>query len=378
VEVVSEERPVAGGRLAPGRWAFVSVADTGAGIDASLHERIFDPFFTTKPIGMGTGLGLATVLHIARESGGAVALESRPGAGARFTFYMPEALPSRIAPSAEAARASGVHRRSARILVLEDSVPVSELMQSVLQGLGHTVVIAADGHRAMQAIRSPHPLDLLCMDAVVPGEPASAVIAAFEASHPLSPVLIVSDHVQEDRTRRGIEQGRYRLLRKPFAADDLRAAVDELLAANAKRVEAASPVRGVAHAARVLVVDDDPLSAQVVCHILQATGYHVEVAETAEDALAALTRREFDLVVLDGQLPGINGCEAARRIRALEEQGKLPSQRRLAIVGLSGSIEPEEFTRSLEAGMDEQLRKPIESERLLEVVGRRLRHVVPT
>jgi signal transduction histidine kinase/DNA-binding response OmpR family regulator len=373
VEVVSEERPVVRGRLAPGRWAFVSVADNGAGIDTSLRERIFEPFFTTKPVGMGTGLGLATVLHIARENGGAVALDSRPGAGSRFTLYLPEAHPSPAPSSAQPGwRESGVHQRPVRLLVLEPSVPVRELMQSVLQALGHTVVSAADGPQAMQAIRVEETLDLLCVDAVAAGEPASAVIAAFEARHPSSPVLIVSDHVQEELTRRGIEQGRYRLLRKPFAAGDLRGAVDDLLGMKAKRAKAPSRASGVAQAARVLVVDDDPLNAQVVCHVLRAAGYLAEVAATGEEALAALTRSEFDLVVLDGQLPGIDGCEAARRIRTLEEQGKLPSHRRLPIVGLSGSLEPEERMRSLEAGMDEQLRKPVESDRLLEVVGRHL------
>lgn len=209
---------------------------------------------------------------------------------------------------------------------------------------------------------------MLCVDAVVPGEPSSAVIAAFEASRPSSPVLVVSDHVQEELTRRGIEQGRYRLLRKPFAADELTAAVDEVLRDKAEGAEPAAS----SGAKRVLVVDDDPLGTEVVCHFLRAAGYEAEIARTGEAALAALTAREFDLVVLDGQLPGIDGCEAARRIRALEEQGKLPSHRRLAIVGLSGSVEPQDLRRSLDAGMDEQLRKPVESERLLEVVGRRL------
>jgi signal transduction histidine kinase/CheY-like chemotaxis protein len=301
VEVVSEERPVVGGTLVPGRWAFVSVADSGTGIDPPLLDRIFEPFFTTKPVGMGTGLGLATVLHIARESGGAVAVQSRPGAGARFTFYLPEARPNVASPRAEhAARVSADHRRAARILVFEDSVPVRELMRSALEGLGHTVVSVADGPRAMEALRSPASLDMLCVDAVVPGERASEVIAAFEVSHPLSPVLVVSDHVQEEPTRRGIEQGRYRLLRKPFAADELCGIVDELLSGNAKRAEPPPP----AQAKRVLVVDDDPLGSDVLCHFLRAAPKAGRVRAAARGRRSTPVRADGGMSVPGRQLGG--------------------------------------------------------------------------
>jgi signal transduction histidine kinase len=85
--------PVVGGTLVEGRWAFIEVRDTGSGIDPAIRDRIFDQFFTTKPSGEGTGLGLATVLRIAQESGGGVTVESALGVGATFTVYLARLTP---------------------------------------------------------------------------------------------------------------------------------------------------------------------------------------------------------------------------------------------------------------------------------------------
>jgi len=230
VRDVETEEVGIGGPLAAGRWAYLCVEDSGTGVDAALRERIFEPFFTTKPQGSGTGLGLATVLYIARESGGTVGLESEPGNGARFTFHWPavavESLTTRVATPRPVAIAP---RAASNILVVEDDVAIRQLMKSILEESGHRVLTAADGQRALQVIDSAGKLDLLCTDGVLPGQSAPKVIAAFEAAHPRCPVLVVSGYVQEELTLRGIQEGRYRLLRKPFTVGDLSSAVGELL-----------------------------------------------------------------------------------------------------------------------------------------------------
>jgi signal transduction histidine kinase/CheY-like chemotaxis protein len=229
VESFDAERTVVGGSLRAGRWATITVEDSGPGIDPSIHAKIFEPFFTTKPVGVGTGLGLATVLGIARESGGGVALESRPGEGARFTVYLPQETAHAMPASGEmpTQQPRGASRRT-RVLLVEDSQPIRKVMQSILERDGHEVVAATDGERALEAI-ARHDFDLLCTDAVMPGAPVRDVLDAFEHKHPGGRVLVVSGHVDEELTRRGIAQGRYRLLRKPFLPPELCAAVDELL-----------------------------------------------------------------------------------------------------------------------------------------------------
>jgi signal transduction histidine kinase len=232
VEVFGSEVPVVHGVLSPGRWAKITVEDDGPGIEPALRERIFEPFFTTKPAGVGTGLGLATVLAIARAGGGGVALEGRrPGRGARFTLYWPELEGLEGAAGAILPQPAGGVGRSAhpgRILLVEDSPPIRELMQAILEAAGHTVIPAPDGHRAIDAI-ARGPFDLICTDAIIPGAPSRDVVHAFENTFRAGRVLVVSGYVDEELTRRGIEQGRYRLLRKPFFPHDLCAAVDEAL-----------------------------------------------------------------------------------------------------------------------------------------------------
>jgi signal transduction histidine kinase/ActR/RegA family two-component response regulator len=228
VETTDSHRQVAGGTLPPGRWATITVEDTGTGIDPAIQERVFEAFFTTKAVGVGTGLGLATVLAIAKEGGGAVGLESRTGVGTRMTAYLP--IDGAVAASvAQTVTTTVASARAARILLVEDSASIRALMLSILERAGHTVVQAADGQGAMQAIGS-QPFDLLCTDGVMPGDSVRSVIDAFEKRHPEGQVLIVSGHVDEELTRRGIERGRYRLLNKPFLPEALCAAVHEQLA----------------------------------------------------------------------------------------------------------------------------------------------------
>jgi signal transduction histidine kinase len=234
VDSFDSEVPVVHGQLPPGRWAWITIEDDGPGIAPALRERVFEPFFTTKPAGVGTGLGLATVLGIARAGGGGVALaERRPGRGARFTLYWPELTgPERAAAAALAQPADAVGRSEhpGRILLVEDSQPIRELMRTILEAAGHTVTPAPNGSRAIDAMATGH-FDLICTDAIIPGAPTREVVHAFENTSRPGRVLIVSGYVDEELTRRGIEQGRYRLLRKPFLPRDLCAAVDEALGA---------------------------------------------------------------------------------------------------------------------------------------------------
>jgi signal transduction histidine kinase/CheY-like chemotaxis protein len=229
VRDVTADEALVGGRLTVGRWAFLAVEDSGPGVDPAIRERVFEPFFSTKPRENGTGLGLATVLRIARESGGAVGLDGEPGRGARFSLYLPEAHADRTAVSEPASAERMAVSRSGRILVVEDNVAVRQVMQSILQRAGHRVLWASDGDRALHVIEAARDLDLLCTDGVLPGTPASTVIAAFEKWCPGRPVLIVSGYVRDELAVRGIEQGRHRLLRKPFSPNDLSSAVADLL-----------------------------------------------------------------------------------------------------------------------------------------------------
>ncbi|HVJ16247.1 MAG TPA: ATP-binding protein [Polyangiaceae bacterium] len=236
IRVMTGERSIAepvdavAGPLLPGRYSFIEVSDSGPGIEPEVRERIFEPFFTTKPAGTGTGLGLATVLSIVRGNEGGLTLVSEPGHGARFTVYLPVADGAESFAEERPSYGHVLRGSRARVLLLEDNPPVRRLMEALLERDGHEVTAVPDGRRALDELsRRGAEFDLLCSDAVVPGSPVPEVISAFERCCPDAPVLLVSGYVQEELTRRGIEEGRYQLLNKPFSSRDFRTMIASLL-----------------------------------------------------------------------------------------------------------------------------------------------------
>jgi CheY-like chemotaxis protein len=189
--------------------------------------RAFEPFFSTKTPSKGTGLGLATVRAVVAEHAGHIDLWSELGKGTRVSVFLQAAQTQqgrRLATPLNVA-ATGV---AGRVLLVEDNVQVRALFERTLRSSGHTVELASNGDEALTAIAA-NKFDLLCTDAVMPGAPLRQIVDAFETANPKAPILVCSGYVEEEITRRGIEQGRYQLLRKPFQPGQLVRAVNEAL-----------------------------------------------------------------------------------------------------------------------------------------------------
>jgi signal transduction histidine kinase/CheY-like chemotaxis protein len=226
-ELLQEARTVATGELPPGRYAVVEIEDTGAGMTPETLARAFEPFFSTKTPSKGTGLGLATVRAVVAEHAGHIDLWSELGKGTRVSVFLQAAQTQqgrRLATPLNVA-AAGV---AGRVLLVEDNVQVRALFERTLRSSGHTVELASNGDEALTAIAA-NKFDLLCTDAVMPGAPLRQIVDAFETANPKAPILVCSGYVEEEITRRGIEQGRYQLLRKPFQPGQLVRAVNEAL-----------------------------------------------------------------------------------------------------------------------------------------------------
>jgi two-component system cell cycle sensor histidine kinase/response regulator CckA len=214
---------------ATGEYASIAVEDTGHGIPAELLERVFEPFFTTKPLGKGTGLGLATVYGIAKQSGGFVSIASTVGVGTTVTSYFPRAhealreVPERVRPQAELHGAETV-------LVAEDQVAVRDLMVRVLEGLGYAVLAARDGSDAIR-IEEGHtgPIDLLLSDVIMPGLNGPDLAQRLLSRRPSLRVLYVSGFTSHLATRLGTIGARAGFLQKPFTPDRLARKVREVL-----------------------------------------------------------------------------------------------------------------------------------------------------
>jgi CheY-like chemotaxis protein len=210
----------------------LTVSDTGTGMDEHVLAHLFEPFFTTKELGRGTGLGLATVYGIVRQSGGQIQVSSRPREGSTFTVYFPRAEPPARPASPAAASAGPVPGGSETVLVVEDEEAVRHLVCRVLRGKGYRVLEAPHAEAALViASATVEAIHLLLTDIVMPGLGGPALAAQLTSERPALRVLFITGYAPEAVDRHGELAAAGALLEKPFTADQLARKVREVLAA---------------------------------------------------------------------------------------------------------------------------------------------------
>jgi len=213
----------------PGPYVMLAVSDTGVGMDAVTQVRIFEPFFTTKEQGKGTGLGLATVYGIVKQSGGWIWVYSEPGHGTSFKVYLP-----RVAEVATPIASSPVPPTSVRgsetILVVEDDETIRHLVLKMLKANGYTVLVAASGDEA-ERVAGQHdgPIHLLLTDVVLPGLNGREVARRLAATRAGISVLFLSGYTNDAIVRHGVLEPGVAFLQKPFTPTVLGRKVREVL-----------------------------------------------------------------------------------------------------------------------------------------------------
>ncbi len=234
----------------PGRYVMLAVTDTGIGMDPETQAHIFEPFFTTKERDKGTGLGLATVYGVVKQSGGYIAVDSEKGKGASFSVYLPRVEQSVEAPEASSPKPLSV-RGSETILLVEDAEPLRKLAHMFLKDNGYQVLTAGDGEEALQvARRHGAPIQLLLTDVVMPGINGRVLAERLAPWQPGMKVLYMSGYTDSFIAGHGVlEQGTH-LLHKPFTEETLARKVREVLETHgdAKRTDTAISKPAPVHA----------------------------------------------------------------------------------------------------------------------------------
>jgi nitrogen-specific signal transduction histidine kinase/CheY-like chemotaxis protein len=214
--------------LPSGSYVMLSVRDTGVGMTPEIQQRIFEPFFTTKAVGKGTGLGLAMVFGIAKQSDGAITVDSSIGQGSTFNVYFPK---TDEPAAATAARASGAARKgSETVLVVDDESGVLTLVAAILKRSGYRVLTASDPQTAAALLASgDQSIDLLLTDVVLLGADGPTLFADLRSRHPTLRVLYMSGFADDAIVQRGVFAPGTHFISKPFVGEALLEKVREAL-----------------------------------------------------------------------------------------------------------------------------------------------------
>ena len=224
------------GDCGPGRFAMIAVSDTGRGMSAHTQDRIFEPFFTTKGLGQGTGLGLATVYGIVKQSGGTILVYSEERIGSVFKVYLP--LMGRAEDVEHTSQPAAVKGGNATILIVEDEEQVRNIACAVLRARGYFVLEASNGEEALSPA-NPHParIDLLVTDVIMPKMGGPELALRLAAGNPEMRVLFISGYTENAVIHKGMLEPGLHHLAKPFTPDALARKVSEVLAPHAMKAD---------------------------------------------------------------------------------------------------------------------------------------------
>ena len=216
--------------LAPGRYVMLAVTDNGMGMDAETQAHIFEPFFTTKEKGKGTGLGLATVYGIVKQSGGYIWVYSEPGNGTTFKVYLP-AVEEVVSPNELRPAVKNLPRGTETILLVEDEQGVRDLAREYLEICGYSVLVAEDGAAALRLVEGyAGPIDLMMTDVVMPGMNGSDLADRVAGLRPEMRVIYMSGYTDQSIVHHGLLAPEMALLQKPFTLSTLAHKLREALA----------------------------------------------------------------------------------------------------------------------------------------------------
>lgn len=212
---------------APGKYAVVSMADTGTGMNEQTLKKIFEPFYTTKEVGKGTGLGLAVVHGIAKQHNGSILVHSEPGRGTTFELLLPVIEMGDLNDESTATRQNG--REMDTLLLAEDDETVAVYMNRILERAGYKVILAGDGEEAVERFKEHDDISLVLSDVVMPRMNGKELLDQIRQMKPDVKAIFVSGYAADVLQRKGTYEEGIELIRKPFKKEDLLQTVRKVL-----------------------------------------------------------------------------------------------------------------------------------------------------
>ena len=371
------------------------VRDTGIGLSPDAQARIFQPFTqadgsTTRKYG-GTGLGLAIVTQLVQMMGGTIGVESVEGAGATFWFTLRLPVAAGTAPEAQIARSGCTNKR---ILIVDDNATNRMILEHYLQSWGATYRSVESGAQALDLLRKAshegRPYDLAILDLQMPEMDGLELARTIKADAAIQAVrLMLLTSLGPLGTDESTSIGILRTLCKPVRQSQLYDCLVSILATAPeeqapREYSRLPPPKRQGQGRRILLAEDNAVNREVALGMLELAGYRVTMAQNGREAVTLSAATPYDLILMDCQMPEMEGFEATHLIRERETaqssrttQGAIPDEQteggsapHVPIIALTAHAMPGDRERCLTAGMDDYLTKPFSQHQLENILNR--------
>jgi signal transduction histidine kinase/DNA-binding response OmpR family regulator len=359
------------------------IRDTGIGIPPQVQARLFQPFMqadssTNRCFG-GTGLGLVISKRLTNLMQGDIGVQSNAGSGATFWFTVKLEAAAEIAP---ASMTDSLPPHCRRVLIVDDNATSRNVLGRLCKNWGLSYVAAHSAETALNALRTAVatsvPFDLVIIDHHMPGTDGLALACTIRANPAFGDPTMVLLTSRGERMAPG-EMGSYGLAAcelKPVQPEKLHACLRRTLAAthepNIKKETAPSQqtrIEAKQSDVMILVAEDNPVNQKVTMLLLRNLGYVADLVTNGLEAFSALQKKNYALVLMDVQMPVMDGLEATRRIRAAQRAGEMGFSREVHIVAMTANAMSGDREACLAAGMDNYLAKPVRSENLSKLLS---------